>query len=495
MSIILELREHLKHSGTCLVHPTSEDVVLSNVFGVVKNLPVDLVLVPWLREVTGTAIPDSGWTFSFWEKQPRPIGIREGNTTVDLILESNTALVFVEVKMDAPASSGTANDPNRNQLVRNLDIGYRRAADAGKDFVLVFLTPDIAEPSLVAAVRSGDGPFPVNPEVSPSTIASCLHWASWASVGDMIAAAYSQTEMGGCEKAFARDLLAYLAQKRLWKNRLVDEPLFYMDKLYRSLRLDGSPFVPYAMQRPERYEGWRGKSWDEGGLRVLLGCLRLEDKALLKVLADAGGAMRQDQLMARLPMLRGKTGASLRALKAHINRQCKQLDRAPLLLEGNGAGPSSRHEINPMLGPLRAVVIAAAKLFEVDWQLLEPPPAGPAVLAVSTSPTSQPAELTPSRARIVSSKGKAWFVIRRTATPEIAAFVDAKGSCSYRRFRTSGTFIGRQRSKGEFRTVFSAVIANGIPFFPARQPALEDAEKNGLPADILKSARVAIGKL
>jgi hypothetical protein len=405
MSIILELRGHLSHSGTPLVHPTSEDVVVSNVFGIVKNLPAHLVLVPWLRAVTGMDIPTSGWTLSFWERQRRPIGIREGNTVVDLVLESDTTLVFVEVKMDAPASPGPAHDPDRNQLVRNLDVGFRRASDVGKQFALIFVTPDIAEPHLVQALRSGEGPFPVNPGVSPSTISTCLYWASWATVGEAVAVSYSRTQFGASEAAFARDLLAYLAKKGLWDSRLADEQVFYADKLYRSLRRDGSPFVPYAQQRPEQYDGWRGKDWDEEGIRELLGSLRLEDKALLKVMAEAGGAMRQDDLMVRLPMLRRKTSASLRALKAHINRQCKQKDRAPLLSEGTGPDAFRRHEINPALGPLRDVVIAVAQRFEVDWRLLEPPSAGTLEVAGGISRIS-PQNVAATRAR-PPSKNKA----------------------------------------------------------------------------------------
>ena len=58
-----------------------------------------------------------GGKFGFWETQRRPIGIREGITIVDLVLDSNFALVFVEAKLDAPASAGTTGDPDRNQLL------------------------------------------------------------------------------------------------------------------------------------------------------------------------------------------------------------------------------------------------------------------------------------------------------------------------------------------------------------------------------------------
>ena len=380
-------------------------------------------------------------------------------------------------------------------MARNLDIGYRRATDAAKQFAFIFVTPDIAEPPLVDSIRSGNGPFPVNPAVAPALITSCLHWASWASIGDVIAGAYSSAHFSDSESGFARDLLAYLAQKRLWENRLDDEIGFYSDKLYPSLRRNTSPFLLYAQQRPERYYGWRDKSWDETGLCELLQSLRLEDKALLKVLAEAGGAMRQDALMLRLPMLRGKTSASLRALKAHVNAECKQLDRAPLLSEGNGSGPSRRHEINPMLGALRELVIAAARSFEVDWQLLDPMLAGNSqITSHITDRLSSPASAGPAWSP-ASSQGKAWYVTRPTGRPEIAAFVNAKGSCSYRRFKTSGEFINVQRSRGEFANVFSTVVAHGVRFFPNRHPALEDAERNGLPTEVLDAASTALRDL
>ena len=49
MAILLDLRERLSHAGIPLVHPTSEHVVLANVFGIVKNLSSNTSINPWLE--------------------------------------------------------------------------------------------------------------------------------------------------------------------------------------------------------------------------------------------------------------------------------------------------------------------------------------------------------------------------------------------------------------------------------------------------------------
>jgi hypothetical protein len=288
---------------------------------------------PWLETVTGTEYVGSGkWMFSFWEKQPKPIGpLGEGSTEVDLVLESDKLLTFVEVKMDAEPSRGARNDPERNQLLRNLDVGHRRAREAKRAFALVYVTPDLSEPEIVLRLRTDSCTFPANADVDACAIRACLFWSSWSLVGSVLAASYSGGKLDNVERKFALDLLAYLCGKRLWNNTLEDDPLFYGDKLYRSLRKNDSPFVPYAYSKVERYQAWRTKPWQEANLREYLQGLRCQDKALLKLLADADGALQQRTIMQQLPFLRGRTSASLRNLKSHVNAGCRQLDCAQIL--------------------------------------------------------------------------------------------------------------------------------------------------------------------
>jgi hypothetical protein len=312
MAIILDLRNRLSHAGIPLVHPTSENVVLANVFGVLKNLSPITGINPWLKLTTANKLtPSSQWHFSFWQRQHKPIGSIEGSTEVDLVIESEASVVFVEVKMAAEPSSGTKADPERNQLIRNLDVGYSCAKQERKAFALVYVTPDLVKPDIVARIQTQSASFPANPKTDEEAIKSCLYWTSWGSIGDVLAESVVNHCLCEIEQKFALDVLAYLACKCLWKNTLPDNQLFYEDKLYRSLRASESPFVPYPARNIEKYQAWRRKAWDESRLRSFLSELRPEYKALLKLLADAGGAVRQHTIMEQLPFLTGKSSRSL----------------------------------------------------------------------------------------------------------------------------------------------------------------------------------------
>ena len=295
----------------------------------------------------------------------------------------------------------------------------------------------------------------------------------------MVADSYSADSLDRVERKFALDLLAYLCGKRLWKNTLTDEPVFYEDELYRSLRKTDSAFIPYASGKTERYQAWRTKPWQEEKLREYLNGLRPEDKALLKLLADADGALQQRNIMQQLPFLKGRTSGSLRSLKSHVNAGCKQLDCAHILSEGSGSGDYRIHEINRNLGELRRVVVEIAKQFEIPWHLLEK---GAPERSAANGPKSA------NRIRRLGS-GRAWFVTEKNGRQIIAALVDAKGSCSCQLYDAStGRFLRKlPNARGSFRDAFATVVKEGKEFHPAFQPDLVSTEKVGLSEEFLRA--------
>jgi hypothetical protein len=66
------------------------------------------------------------------------------------------------------------------------------------------------------------------------------------------------------------------------------------------------------------------------------------------------------------------------------------------------------------------------------------------------------------------------------------AFVNAKGSCSMRRFESDqGTFLGREYKSGDYQSQFSEYLKSGSPLHLSRQPNLERDCKLRLPNFVL----------
>jgi len=73
------------------------------------------------------------------------------------------------------------------------------------------------------------------------------------------------------------------------------------------------------------------------------------------------------------------------------------------------------------------------------------------------------------------------------------ALVNAKGSCSMRRFEADGgTFLGKDRKSGDFQENFSDYLKMAVPLYVSRQPSLERDCKNRLPSFILSELREQI---
>lgn len=342
------------------------------VFGILRNFGNDVFLLPWLTSICGRGFSDGKWLYSFWEEQPLPAVPGEGHSHIDLVIASSADLVFVEAKLAAVASQRTKNDSERDQITRNLDVGYARASRDGQRFEFVYLTADDEQPPEIGALRRNPKPYKANMGADPEKITACLHWSSWADIGNRLAHSYSTGILNATEQLFARDVLAYLVKKGLWRGSLTDETDFYEDKLWRPLQASGDRFAPFKSRRHDQDNSWRRNPWvstDE--LRTVIVGLPMKCKALLKIMADASGPILQRDIMAKLRFLRGDS-AVLRRVKAQINGACKQAGKMPILAEGYGdSGERRVHDFNPDLGVLRQVVVTTAANFEIPWSVLD----------------------------------------------------------------------------------------------------------------------------
>jgi hypothetical protein len=78
----------------------------------------------------------------FWEKYFPPMfrSFPEKETHVDLTIETSNKLIFIEATYEAEISKTTKHDPNRDQIIRNIDVGSWAAKKRAKEFSFILLT-------------------------------------------------------------------------------------------------------------------------------------------------------------------------------------------------------------------------------------------------------------------------------------------------------------------------------------------------------------------
>ena len=121
----------------------SEDALTWNVFKTLEKSNPE----SWFPEIFPQIILDKEEQFidsglRFWDKYFPPMTrpFPEGETHVDLTIETSHKLIFVEAKYQADISSSTKHDPNRDQIIRNIDVGSWAGKKRAKVFYFVLLT-------------------------------------------------------------------------------------------------------------------------------------------------------------------------------------------------------------------------------------------------------------------------------------------------------------------------------------------------------------------
>jgi len=121
----------------------SEDAMIWNVFKTLeKSNPGK-----WFSKIFPQILLDKDEQFispilRFWDKYfPPPLRpFPEGSTQVDLSIETSNKLIFIEAKYKADISKATTHDPDRDQIIRNIDVGSWAAKKRAKAFYFVLLT-------------------------------------------------------------------------------------------------------------------------------------------------------------------------------------------------------------------------------------------------------------------------------------------------------------------------------------------------------------------
>lgn len=111
----------------------SEDAVTWNVFRSLRQIKPE-VWLPRLWQEAFPSVPcpsDLQAVVRLWESVPPPLGLLaggdEGDSEIDVVIEAPTWVWFIEAKYGSDISTGTTTRPERDQLLRNIDVGSYHA--------------------------------------------------------------------------------------------------------------------------------------------------------------------------------------------------------------------------------------------------------------------------------------------------------------------------------------------------------------------------------
>ena len=128
---------------SCMGSENSEDAMTWNVFKTLEKSNPE----SWFSELFPQIILDKDEQFinptpRFWDKYFPPLlrPIPEGETYADLTIETSDKLIFIEVKYKTDISKNTKHDPDRDQIIRNIDVGSWAAKKWAKEFYFILLT-------------------------------------------------------------------------------------------------------------------------------------------------------------------------------------------------------------------------------------------------------------------------------------------------------------------------------------------------------------------
>lgn len=128
----------------------SEDALTWNVFRSLRQIaPSVWFPTLWRLAFPSAPMPDHQQiTVSLWRSMPPPPGLvsdgDEGHSEIDVIIEAQTWVWFIEAKFRSDISKGTTTRPDRDQILRNIDVGTYYAAPRRFHFSLLMLSESLS---------------------------------------------------------------------------------------------------------------------------------------------------------------------------------------------------------------------------------------------------------------------------------------------------------------------------------------------------------------
>jgi hypothetical protein len=151
-----------------VINENSEDLLTSNVFGLLQYLSPALWLTPLLEHIfkgrSFRSIERAKIKVEFWKKLPSPPGAkyREGIPEIDVVIRIGRLTVLLECKYRSPIQGELAREHKRDQILKYLDCGmYNYCPESGTpiEILFVLLTDMEEEPEILSQYRDSEKIF------------------------------------------------------------------------------------------------------------------------------------------------------------------------------------------------------------------------------------------------------------------------------------------------------------------------------------------------
>jgi hypothetical protein len=216
-SMRMSKRKHLRSAN-------SEDALTWNVFRSLRQINPTI----WLNDLFSSAFPGAQLTHTenatveLWKSVEPPPGLLldadEGDSEIDVVIETPSAVWFIEAKLTSDISTGTTTRVTRDQVLRNIDVGSYYAGT--RDYYFSLLIADATRSKegvrVVDEYRNLDEPRQLLRNHRPDGLknlrgVSRLTWANLAEILDDAA----QDASLEAERQYASRALHWMRERKL----------------------------------------------------------------------------------------------------------------------------------------------------------------------------------------------------------------------------------------------------------------------------------------
>ncbi len=201
----------------------SEDALTWNVFRSLAQIDPDL----WLPGLRQRAFPESPEaqpshvvTVNLWKKVQPPPALRlhqgdEGESEIDVIIETESSVWFIEAKFKSDISTRTTSNETRDQIVRNLDVGSWFAGVRDFYFALLIMDEERSRKGVEVMSRVKETGLPTYPH-RPDGLNNVkgIGTLKWSQVAEVLVAATTSAPMED-ERVYAQRALLWMRERGL----------------------------------------------------------------------------------------------------------------------------------------------------------------------------------------------------------------------------------------------------------------------------------------